>query len=528
VMRLMNVKVLKMNKKILWTLMFTLALSVVGFGGALTEVAAETADEGGTPKLDIRAGLYGYVDSSGKWLIEPKFEYARPFHEGLAAVAERNGSWGYIRPDGSYAIQPQYLAAYDFHNGLAVVSIGQKAGVIDRTGALKLKSEYYLDGVDNSGEYLAVITDVDPNKGMEQHRYGLITITGVEIKPLYDGRPGITDGFITLYREGASRLYEDRSFYVALDDGKVIQLPGNLRSVSDGVGLIEYDVEESLHRSNSRTRYAYLMPDGEIIDSYTDWNGKKHLFVEACGFSEGLACVAITSGSGDEYFDRWGFLRKDGTWLVEPVYLSAGSFQDGIAPVKSIYSWGYINFDGSWFIEPKRIEPAQSVPAEFGFSPGSYKQSEVDYVYREAQAIVKSLVNDSMSDYDKLRAIYQYITDRVKYDQNFYEQNVPRVSYTAYGALKYNIAVCEGYSELLNVMLNLAGVENQIITGTIRSSGVPHAWNLVRIDGVMYHVDSTWDSGNMTWLYFLRSDEYMRNNRTWTESNYPAAPRDYP
>jgi len=333
----------------------------------------------------------------------------------LAAVAEQSGRWGYIRPDGSYAIRPEYQAAYDFHNGLAVVSIGQKAGVIDKTGALKLKSSYYLAAAGDTDEYLAVITDVDPSKGLEKRRYGLITNRGVEIRPAYDDRPSVTDGFIIFYKEGASGEYMDRSLHVVLDDGKIIQLPGELKSVSDGVGLIVYyaDLSESMNRSNPRMRYAYLLPDGKIIDSYTDWQGQKYAFVEACEFSEGLACVAINrTDLGNEHYDRWGYLKKDGTWLIEPNFVRAGDFSDGIAPVKHGYSWGYLNYDGSWFIEPVWVESAKNVPAEFGFDTGIYKQPEVEYVYREARTIVKSLVNDSMSDYDKLRVIYRYITER--------------------------------------------------------------------------------------------------------------------
>ena len=32
--------------------------------------------------------LWGYVDKSGKWLITPRYSYARPFWNGLAAVTD--------------------------------------------------------------------------------------------------------------------------------------------------------------------------------------------------------------------------------------------------------------------------------------------------------------------------------------------------------------------------------------------------------------------------------------------------------
>ena len=48
--------------------------------------------------------------------------------------AQQHGIWGYIDPSGKYVINPQFDEAGDFEDGLAPVRIGAKWGYIDKTG----------------------------------------------------------------------------------------------------------------------------------------------------------------------------------------------------------------------------------------------------------------------------------------------------------------------------------------------------------------------------------------------------------
>lgn len=81
---------------------------------------------------------YGYVDNKGQTLIEPKFEYAEEFSNGLAKVGvgrksyysqfghglyselEEKYEYGYINTSGDYVIEPVYSQLSDFNdNGYA-------------------------------------------------------------------------------------------------------------------------------------------------------------------------------------------------------------------------------------------------------------------------------------------------------------------------------------------------------------------------------------------------------------------------
>ena len=87
---------------------------------------------------------YGYIDKTGKWVIEPHFSGARWFSGGLApvrigGVVNEHGDvegakWGYIDMTGDVVIEASFDDAESFWNGLARVTIGHKIGYIDKSG----------------------------------------------------------------------------------------------------------------------------------------------------------------------------------------------------------------------------------------------------------------------------------------------------------------------------------------------------------------------------------------------------------
>ncbi len=100
---------------------------------------------------------YGYIDKTGKYQIEPKFDEARNFsEEGVAAVRiDTNisvGKWGYIDRTGSFVIPPKFadttFGVSEFREGLASInvpdlqSVNGKTGYIDRTGNFVIPPQF--------------------------------------------------------------------------------------------------------------------------------------------------------------------------------------------------------------------------------------------------------------------------------------------------------------------------------------------------------------------------------------------------
>jgi hypothetical protein len=68
-------------------------------------------------------GKWGFLNSSGTFVIAPQFNWASHFSEGLAAVMVGK-KFGFIDESGRLVIQPLYRDAGDFSEGLARVKVG--------------------------------------------------------------------------------------------------------------------------------------------------------------------------------------------------------------------------------------------------------------------------------------------------------------------------------------------------------------------------------------------------------------------
>lgn len=173
----------------------------------------------------------------------------------------------------------------------------------------------------------------------------------------------------------------------------------------------------------------------------------------------------------------------------------------------------------SWTeIKPEAYDTGSGIKTTLNIKYLCTKEQET-YVDNELKNIVKSLIKEGMSDYDKVKAINDYIINRYEYD---YSLN----SISVYTSLTTSEAVCQGYSMTAYKMFEYAGVKNRIVVGTAR--GTSHSWNLVRVDGKWYQIDITNnDSGNPD-KYFLVSDQFLiENNYIWDSKMYPSASQNY-
>jgi Transglutaminase-like superfamily/Domain of unknown function (DUF5050) len=142
--------------------------------------------------------------------------------------------------------------------------------------------------------------------------------------------------------------------------------------------------------------------------------------------------------------------------------------------------------------------------------------------------IIKQTIKSSDSEFDKVKAIHDYIVLNAAYDwDNYKKGQVPDSSYTAYGLLINGQAVCEGYAQTMQLLLKEAGIEAHFVTG--KANGGAHAWNLVKVDGEYYYVDATWDdpvpnrAGEISYKYFLTPAAALKKDHSWDEKPFPAA-----
>lgn len=148
---------------------------------------------------------------------------------------------------------------------------------------------------------------------------------------------------------------------------------------------------------------------------------------------------------------------------------------------------------------------------------------EINRIKSETESYVEEALekirDSSMSDYEIVCAVNDYLCDTIYYPQS--EPYAP-VTHTAYGALADGVAVCEGYACAAKLLLDALGIPCDIQFGTCNNGG-GHAWNLVQLEGQWYQMDVTWNDGSLSRSdYLLVTDDYMRMSRSWDTSDYPA------
>ncbi len=142
---------------------------------------------------------------------------------------------------------------------------------------------------------------------------------------------------------------------------------------------------------------------------------------------------------------------------------------------------------------------------------------------------IQGNIKKTMSDYEKVISIHDYIVENGQYDTRLFTKGeVPAESYSTYGILVLGVGVCESYAKAMKYLLDATGIESMIVIGSSR--GENHAWNLVNIEGEYYHIDSTWNDPIMgdgshliRYNFFNLNDEQIEKTHNWDKTDYPEA-----
>lgn len=159
---------------------------------------------------------------------------------------------------------------------------------------------------------------------------------------------------------------------------------------------------------------------------------------------------------------------------------------------------------------------------------------------KAAEDIISTLNLTGKSDYEKVKAIYGWLCDNVKYDYKNLNDRTYLLKHSTYAALVQRKAVCQGYATAFYRLALMAGLDARFISGyglvedeTGNSYWGEHGWNIVRLDGQWYYLDATWDASYSEaeeWAYFLRAS--LLNHRLDDDGEavvdlYNMSPTDY-
>lgn len=258
---------------------------------------------------------YGYIDKTGKLVIDLDYDMAGDFKDGLAAV-KKFGKYGFINKYGEFVIGFEYddlgeEYVYLFNEGLCAVSKNGKFGFIDTSG--KKITDFKYDFSPGFTEGLAMVYKDD--------KFGFIDRTGKEVIEIkYDAALPFFEGLAPVV---------DEDWFSFIDKNERVIIPlyyDDANVFSEGMASVLFD-----------NKWGFIDKKGkEIIPPQYD---------EILNFKEGLA--AVRKGS------KWGFIDKTGKVVIDIQFFNCGFFSEGLCVVYDDGKWVYIDKTGKKVFEEK-------------------------------------------------------------------------------------------------------------------------------------------------------------------------------
>ena len=314
------------------------------------------------PQVD---GKWGFVDKTGKRVVEAKYDWAESFQDGLALVARRTpkkegeedkdldsfsgdsvfrkghkGRYSFIDRSGRNVFGREFTGAEEFSEGLALVGLDDEhSAYIDRTGKIVIEPRTVVCGQFHEGRAVAALDG----------KYGFIDRTGRFFE----------------WKFNAAAWEESSDGRMQFEDNAT-----KLDGFSDLEGNVVIPAQFTYARDFSEGRAAVIKKDAEF--GFIDTDGRpvtSFEFEDARSFREGLAPVRV-EGKG------WGYLDKAGAFALEPRFETASDFSTGFAVVSLGGKAGVIDAKGRFVVQPLFSEVREF---REGFAPVAIQTGTAEY-----------------------------------------------------------------------------------------------------------------------------------------------------
>jgi hypothetical protein len=254
------------------------------------------------------------------WAVVTAFLWLAPAIVGAVVITRRQRSW--IR------------AAHTYHTGrlwqIRTLAIAFAAGAILLTSCAEDSGHLFPAGANG--------------------KLGYMSRSGEMVIPAdYDWAARFSEGLAAVVTDGIFS-------FIDVSGTVVFTLPaGTTPGLSSRFSEKRLAVEQE-------GRWGYVDVHGSMVIPAT--------FDSALAFSEGLACVGLSDGSGNT---SYGYIDRAGEMVIRPQFAEAQSFSSGLAAVAVIDARsatgtfvGYINRKGKWVIEPRF--PSHGFPFQEGLA----------------------------------------------------------------------------------------------------------------------------------------------------------------
>ena len=319
-------------------------------------IASENQD------LAVDKGRWGFIDSTGKVVVEAQFSAVRQFSDGLAAV--RVGEkWGYIDKTGKVVVPARYEFGLEFSEGLAPVRVGDKWGYIDAKSDMKIaprfdvaysfseKRAVFRIGGDGMG-YIDQEGKVAVRQGLEEvgrfseglaharvrgGKTGFIDPEGNWVVPPTLDSAGTFENGLAPANQG------DRHGFIDKQGKWIIQTPYQpLSPFRDGRARVSFDGRDQIAYIDKAGRlvagplklyeHGLLLQDQKLVAAFDGPGGglqtDPNIDPQRLWWDHDLVRISTGVGRGA----RYGFADRELRVVIPPIFERVGPFSEGLAP----------------------------------------------------------------------------------------------------------------------------------------------------------------------------------------------------
>jgi len=233
---------------------------------------------------------WGYINSTGEFIIKPTYNWARQFQDNGLAVVTLKDLLGIINKSGKYVVQPRYQSIQEFSEGLAVVVSEKGFMVINEKGFVVTSEVYNYIGNFKDGRAVVSITSTN-----ETWLYGYINRQGnIVIPAKYEIAGDFKNGKAVVKIHGGN--------YSIIDAGGLVLEEFKYDFVGDiGDGLLSFKEDE-------KDKFGYIDETGNVVIAPQ--------FTSVETFKNERAIV----NTSDSYLNKYGLIDKKGSFIVSPKY----------------------------------------------------------------------------------------------------------------------------------------------------------------------------------------------------------------
>ena len=292
-------------------------------------------------------GTYGYVDANGRFIIPAIYDYAQPFHEGVALVHKGHQSL-FINHSGTKLFEVPYPVVNSFEHGLACVQTQSgKTGFINKSGKLVIDTIYVFVRDFHNG-YAVARKKIDPNNTLELDNYGVIDSTGKEIIPFgkYSCIKNYKNGsfYVHIISTGPTTFGSSKVGFIDKDDKLSFSMENN------GEQIIEGDMHNGLAIVSFRSSpyYGFISLNGNIILKDKQYQHVEHFNDNRAFVEERIHSYSIINTKGE-------IVAKN--ICTQLLKTKAGeeefTFRNGKAFIEQQDGWGLVDTNGHFIIKPQ-------------------------------------------------------------------------------------------------------------------------------------------------------------------------------